>query len=293
MATPVIIEAAINGATPKRRNPNVPRSDDEIVADALACFEAGAAIVHHHLDGFPPSGADAAEAYLRIWRPVLAARPDALLYPTFHFTADGGHDHSHLEAIAASGLARMGLCDPGSVNLGRWRDGVPGGSFVYVNDLDTVADQLTTCARLGMGPAVAIYEPGFLRVLLAWHRAGRLPAGTMAKFYLCDDRGAFGGAPFGLPPTRTALDAYLEMIEPSGIPWAVSVVGGDVGRSDVAAYALERGGHLHLGLEFFDGERQPTNVELVHEAVALCASAGRPVATCAETADLLGLPSPR
>ncbi len=291
MTAPVIIEAAINGVTSKRRNPNVPRRDDEIVADALACFEAGAAIVHHHLDGTGYDGPAAAAAYLAIWRPILAARPDALLYPTFNFTADGGHDHTHLAPLAESGLARMGLCDPGSVNLGRWRDGVPGGSFVYANDLDTVASQLTTCAEHGLGPAVAIYEPGFLRIVLAWQRAGRLPAGTMVKFYLCDDRGAFGGAPFGLPPTRTALDAYLEMVEPSGIPWAVSMVGGDVGRSDVAAYALERGGHLHLGLEFFDGDRTPTNVELVHEAVALCASAGRPVATCTETAAIVGLPT--
>ena len=291
MTTPVIIEAAINGATPKRRNPNVPRTDDEIVADACACFAAGAAIVHHHLSVAGLDGAAAADAYLRIWRPVLADRPDALLYPTFNFGADSGHDHSHLKPLAASGLARMGLCDPGSVNLGRWRDGVPAGSFVYANDLDTVADQLSTCSRLGLGPAVAIYEPGFLRIVMAWHRAGRLPAGTMVKFYLCDDRGAFGGAPFGLPPTRTALDAYLEVLGDSGIPWAVSVVGGDVARADVASYALERGGHLHLGLEFFDGDRTPTNVELVHEAVALCAAHHRPVASCAETATLLGLPA--
>ena len=290
---PVIIEAAINGATPKRRNPNVPRTDDEIVVDALACLGAGAAIIHHHLDGAGYSGEEAADAYVAIWRRVLAERPDALLYPTFNFGADGGHDHTHLEPLAATGLARMGLCDPGSVNLGRWRDHagarVPGGSFVYANDLDTVADQLATCARLGLGPAIAIYEPGFLRIVMAWHRAGRLPAGSMVKFYLCDDGGAFGGAPFGLPPTRTALDAYLELLGPSGIPWAVSVVGGDVGRTDVASYALERGGHLHLGLEFHDGERKPTNTELVHEAVALCAAHGRRVASCDETAALLGL----
>jgi hypothetical protein len=54
------------------------------------------------------------------------------------------------------------------------------------------------------------------------------------------------------------------------LPWAVSVVGGDVVASEVAPLALERGGHLHLGLEFYGGDRTPKNVDLVEEAVALC-----------------------
>ena len=47
---PGIIEAAINGGRTKAENPNVPVAPDEITADALACFEAGAAIVHNHID---------------------------------------------------------------------------------------------------------------------------------------------------------------------------------------------------------------------------------------------------
>ena len=33
------------------------------------------------------------------------------------------------------------------------------------------------------------------------------------------------GLAFGLPPTETALDAYLEMLEGSALPWAVAAVG--------------------------------------------------------------------
>ena len=68
MREPVITEAAINGATPKTVNPNVPVTEDEIVADAPACFEAGAAIVHQHISNFNVSGDEAAEIYLGIWR---------------------------------------------------------------------------------------------------------------------------------------------------------------------------------------------------------------------------------
>ena len=124
---------------------------------------------------------------------------------------------------------------------------------------------------------------------IAWHEAGRLPAGTMVKLYLSTDEG-LTGAPFGLPPTAAGLEAYLELLEPTGLPWAVSCVGGDLGRSEVAKLALRRGGHLHLGLEFYGGDRQPANVDLVTEAVKLCESEGRPVATSKDAAEILGLP---
>ena len=96
---------------------------------------------------------------------------------------------------------------------------------------------------------------------------------------------------FGLPPNESALIAYLDMLEGCDLPWSVSVWGGDLMDTPVAQLALERGGHLHVGLEeHFHYERKPTNEELVNEAVALCAEVGRPVATCAEAARILALP---
>jgi 3-keto-5-aminohexanoate cleavage enzyme len=284
----VIIEAAINGATKKDRNPNVPISPSEIAADALACLDAGAAIVHAHCD--PPGGPDdeVAARYLEAFWPVWSARPDALLYPTVGFGA-GGLSFSHLPILRRSGL-RIGLLDPGSVNLGGLGpDGLPAGGFVYANSFDRIAEVLALHDSLGLGPSLAIYEPGFLRATMAYWRAGRLPAGTMIKLYLATDRG-YLGAPFGLPVTPLGLAAYLEILGDCPVPWAVSAVGGDVCASEVAALALERGGHLHLGLEFYGGPRTPTNVSLVREAVALCERAGRSVASCAEAADILGLP---
>jgi len=290
-AEPVIIEAAINGATPKERNPNVPRTPEEIAADALAAIEAGAAVIHNHIDLGGLSEAEAAERYLEGWRPVLAARPDALLYPTVHFGPPLGYEH--LIPLAASGMLRMGLCDPGSVNLGRVDEaGVPTGGIVYANSFEQIGRALDICREQRLGPSLAIYEPGFLRATLAWWRAGRLPVGAMVKLYFSSEQG-LTGAPFGLPPTAAALDAYLELLEGCDLPWAVSLAGGDVVASEVALLALERGGHLHLGLEFFGGARTPTNVELVSEAVALCEKAGRPVATPDQAASILRLPRGR
>jgi uncharacterized protein (DUF849 family) len=283
----VIIEAAINGATPKSANPNVPVTEDEIVADALACFEAGAAIVHHHITDFNLPGNEAAEVYLGVWRRVLEERPDALWYPTINL-GPPAQWYEHIPPLAESGLLRMGVSDPGSVNMGIAVGGLPAGSFVYTNTFDDVAHQLELCRTHRLGPSLAIYEPGFLRTVLAYHRSGLLPPGSFLKLYFSSERG-LSGTPFGLPPSRTALAAYLELLAGTGLAWAASAVGDDLVRSELCRAALDAGGHLHVGLEFYAGDRTPTNVELVAEAVGAVAAAGREVATSGDAAALLGL----
>jgi len=58
-ATPVVITVAPTGAEVARAdNPALPHTPEEIAADALACAEAGAAVVHIHVreeDGTPSS----------------------------------------------------------------------------------------------------------------------------------------------------------------------------------------------------------------------------------------------
>ena len=294
--TAVIIEAAINGVANKARNPHVPCEPAEIAADALACLAAGAAIVHNHIDQCGSPGAEAAARYLEGWRPVLARRPDAILYPTVGFGPDVGARYAHVPLLAEQGAIRMSLFDSGSVNLGALGDdGLPGGGFdfVYANSFGDVRHMAALCERHRLGPSVAVFEPGFLRTVLAYWRAGRLPRGTFVKFYFGGDFDYLGGATrgvsFGLPPTPTALAAYLELLGDCPVPWAVAVIGGDVIESGMARLALERGGHLRVGLEDYAGARQPRNVELVEEAAALVRRAGREVADTARTAAILGL----
>lgn len=293
---PVIIEAAINGLTTKERNPHVPQLPAEITTDALRCLSAGAAIVHNHIDLMTADPQAAAARYIEAWKPVLRAHPDALLYPTVGFGPGIEQRFGHIPLLAATGLLRMGLLDPGSVNLGAVdADGIPGGAFdfVYANSFSDIRHVISLCAQCRLGPSIAIYEPGFLRTTLAYARAGRLPAGTFVKFYFGGDHdylsGAAGGVSFGLPPTANALDVYLSMLGNSRLPWAVAVLGGDVVGCGLARAALERGGHLRVGLEDYAGPRAPTNAELVKEAAALAAHVGRPMATCTEAADILGL----
>ncbi|MBV9817758.1 MAG: 3-keto-5-aminohexanoate cleavage protein [Solirubrobacterales bacterium] len=285
-----IVEVALNGATTREANPHVPRSPSEIAQDALACVRAGAAIVHNHNDEpmWVPDGVHAAAPYLEAWRPIRAAHPDVLLYATM---ASGGPGiaietrWAHHVALARSGIDAMGLVDPGSVTLGTLDDaGLPTAvDQVYVNTFADTRYMVRRCAELGLAPSISIFDPSFLRVALAVHEAGALPAGALIKLYLG------GRMVFGLPPTEASLDAYLAMLEGSGLPWLVAVQGGDVVATGVAEAALQRGGHLRVGLEDYAGERTPRNRELVEEVVALIESGRRRAATPAQARAILGL----
>jgi uncharacterized protein (DUF849 family) len=294
--TPLIIEAAINGATPKSRNPNVPKSPEEIAADALACLEAGASLIHNHVEDFSLKGEAAAARYMLGWTPVLAARPDALLSCTVSFGASFEERFGHYRPLAHSGM-RMGSLDPGSVNLAsHGEDGLPGPGFVYANSHEDIAGLMALHAESALGPSIAIYEPGWLRTVLAWEKAGRLPAGAFIKFYFNGPRNFLDGKQsdvlFGLPPTQTALNAYLELMEDSRIPWAASVLGGDALESGMARLAIERGGHVRVGLEDWAGDGTPRNADLVAGVAALARAMGRPIATPAQAAEILAMPEP-
>jgi uncharacterized protein (DUF849 family) len=290
---PLILEVALNGLTSPEKNRHVPRTPAELRADAEACLAAGAALLHAHSPDMRATGEDAARDYLAAWGPIRAARPDVLWYPTLCQGAGMAAMTSHWEPLAREGGLRIGGFDPGSTNLGMpGEDGLPSG-VVYGVSYDDVRLAFAACERLGLGPSLGIYEPGALRTVLAWRRAGRLPRGTLVKLYFGGEYGLFAtrpGVSFGLPPTARALDAYLELLDGSGLPWSVSVWGGDLLATPIARLALERGGHLHVGIEeFYAPGREPTNAELAREAAALASAVGRPLATPTEAAKLLGL----
>jgi len=293
-AIPVIIEAAINGETRPERNPNAPRKAVEIIAEVFRCLDAGASIIHAHTEDIMKTGQEAAELYLSAWRPIMAERPDTLWYPTLGVGADAAESLSHIDLIADQIELRLGLCDPGSTNVGAPdAEGLPVG-MVYSNTYEDTRLALEQCERLRIGPSLAIYEPGWLRTTLAFHRAGRLPQGAMVKLYFGGDYGLFAtqpGVSFGLPPTENALMAYLDLLAGCDLPWSVSVWGGDLFETPIARRALELGGHLHVGLEeHMHPKYKPTNEEILRQATELIAEVGRPVASVADTARLLALP---
>jgi uncharacterized protein (DUF849 family) len=293
---PVIIECAINGVTSPEKNPNVPRKPTEIVDDTFRALDAGASLIHAHNTDIQVGGEAAARDYVAAWAPILSRRPDTLWYPTLCWGKGAAEMLSHIEPILREVPLRFSVIDPGSTNLGGPdAEGLPQG-VVYANSYADIRYGFALCDRLRLGPSLAIYEPGFLQTVLAYHRVGRLPRGAMVKLYFGGPYGLFAtepGCTFGLPPTRHALLAYLDMLEGTGLPWSVSVWGGDLMQTPIAQLAVELGGHLHVGIEeFYSPERTPSNEELVREAAQLVARVGRPLADSAAAARILDLPEP-
>ena len=183
--------------------------------------------------------------------------------------------YHHIERMAEEGLLAQGLCDPGTFNLSALdeRGLFAPTTLIYRNDMADSHYYVEACRRLKIGMSISIFEPGFLKFILAYHRAGKLPPGGILKFYFATD---------ALP---------LGMLGDCELPWLVSAFGEDCVGCGLAEEAIKRGGHVQVGLEPYGGERQPTNLELVKEVVALAGSLGRPIATPAQAARMLQLPT--
>ena len=286
-STPCMIEVAVNGVTKKSRNPLAPEEPEEIAAQAIESLDAGASIVHMHtsLGGLPFD--EAAELYAKSLRTMRTERPDAVLYPTMGSGITIADRYDHHRLLVDEGLIDMGVIDPGSVNLA---GSTPDGPYVYVNSPADIKYMMDLCRDTGIGPSFAIYEPGFLRMVLLYQATGRLAPRSLTKFYFSGGGYFGGGMPtFSAPPIVEALDLYCAMLGGVDLPWGSTVLGGSILDTPIARLTIERGGHLRVGLEDFgDG---PGNVEQVQRAVALCEELGRPVATNAQAREILGMPA--
>ena len=202
-------------------------------------------------------------------------RPDALLYPTVHFGPPMSYEHLPLSPRAgcsASACATRGRSTSAGPTTGACR---PAGSSTATRSTSSPG-----CSRSARSSGSGRAWPSTSRDSCAPRWRGGGPAGSRrAPWSSCTSRpnracSARRSASRRPRPPSTPTSSCSKAATCRG-PSRRSA--GDVVATEVAPLALERGGHLHLGLEFYGGAAHPTNVELVSEAVALCEKAGRPV----------------
>lgn len=290
MTRTVWLEVALNGPWGPDRQPNVPVSVEAIVREGIDCAKAGAAIIHVHARD-PETGRqrDDASLYARIIEGIRA-EVDCIVYPTVPLagaaeTPEAGSAearYAHVAALAERGLLEWAVVDPGSVQLthsDNIAEGRPG--FLYQNPERHVRYGLELAARFGFHPGYAIYEPGFVR--LGARLAASLRAPSPIYRLMFSD-----GFTFGFPPQGFALEAYLGLLELEApkAPWMIAGLAVDV--LPLIGLAVERGGHVRVGLEDAPFGDPSSNRQWTERAVRAIEAAGGRLATPGEVRQALG-----
>ena len=285
----LIIEVAINEATSKDVNPNIPYGPEEIAADAIECARAGASIIHFHARD-PETGEQRwtdAGLYAEAMR-LIEKESDAILYPTYAARLPVEERYSHIEALGHESSVRfeMGTIDLGAVNMAAF-DPVTktlGRELVYSNLHSDVMRFLELAKELDIIYNLGIREPGHLRHALAYREMGLLREPLILKFFFTDRH------PYGLPPTVRGLQAYLDMI-PEDLPhqWFIQSYGES--HTLMQTLAITLGGHVRTGIgdnAKFNG-RTGTSAQQVEAFVGIAERFGREVAGPADARAMLGL----
>lgn len=277
----VWIEAALNGPWGRERQPGMPISVEEIVADGVAAAQAGAAIVHlHAYDEDTGRQRDEWSLYARIIEGIRA-RADVIVYPTIplagsDYASSAEQRYGHVAELARRGLLEWMVVDPGSVAFVRF-DELPGLSpgFIYENPLPDLRDGMRVAKQHCLHPSYAIYEPGFTRLGAAMASMMQTPQAVYRLMF--SDEFAWGF------PAKTAfLDAHLQLLAEAapGSPWMVAGLGVDI-RPLIPA-ATERGGHVRVGLEDAPWKSELSNVRWVEQAARLVRQSGGEPATAVD-----------
>jgi 3-keto-5-aminohexanoate cleavage enzyme len=290
MKQPIWLEVALNGPWSRARQPNIPVSANEIVEAALACASEGASIIHFH--AYDPASGRQRDDY-EIYAPIIErirAKADVICYGTLPFagSADApsalapAQRFGAVDKLVRAGLIEWSVVDPGSTNISHYADMAQGKEgFVYANPEAHIRYGLALAQEHGITPSYAIYEPGFMRLGAALHRA--YPGAPVPIYRLMFSQ----QIAFGFPPTDWALDAYLRLLEleQPGAPWMVAGLGVELGA--LIGAAVERGGHVRVGLEDAPMGCATDNLSLLQQARRHIEQAGGGLANASQVRERL------
>lgn len=267
----LIITVAVDGAEVTReQNPHLPITPAEIAADARACREAGAAIVHVHgrlPDGRPTQSAD---VYAEIIRETKALA-DVIV----QVSTGGAVGMAPEERIAPVYLKpEMATLTTGSVNFG---------GAVFLNPPAVIEQFARAMVEQGVVPEIEAFDMGHISNALTLVKEGILTLPLHFDMVM--------GVPGGIGASLKNLLLMTEAL-PAGCTWSVAGVGR--AQLPMATAAILLGGHARVGLEdniYYTKGVPATNAMLVARVVRLARELGREIATPDEARRILRLPS--
>jgi 3-keto-5-aminohexanoate cleavage enzyme len=270
MSDPAILTCAVAGGI-VTGNPNQPATRDQVIDAAVGAAQAGASVVHVHARTAGGEMTQDPEDYRAIKQAVRERAGDIVL----NFTT-GGKLGSPAQERRRSLLAgpELASLNCGSVNFGP-------DDVVFMNPNSLIDELAEEMAELGIVPEYECFDIGMAVKAATLARSARGPAGMMHMVL-----GVVGGA----PPTIGSIELFAGLV-PDGVPWMVTAIGRH--NFPMMAVTLALGGHIRTGLEdvvyVAPGEYAESNAQLVTRARALCEAIGRPVATPAQTREILSI----
>lgn len=271
--TQTLITVAPTGAEVSKADvPQLPTTLEELVAEAVACEAAGAALVHVHVrddEGRPTLD----PGRLRATVEALRERTGLVVQ-----LSTGGSVHDPLEARLAVLDAAPDSCSLtcGTVNFG---------DDVFLNPWPFMVQLYERAREARVVPEFELFDLGQVHALRRLVDTLGLPFGGRVH---CD---FVMGVPGGMPGTVEALVAGVAALPAEVTSWSAT----GIGRSHlpVAAAALAMGGHLRVGMEdnlvYAKGRPVRSNAELVERAARLATELQRPPMSTAQARELLAV----
>ncbi|MBN2317998.1 MAG: 3-keto-5-aminohexanoate cleavage protein [Acidobacteria bacterium] len=303
MTDKLIITSALTGAiTIPTQTPHLPFTPEHLIADAIACGQAGAAAVHVHardpVDGRPLSDPD-------LFEPILKGIKAASNVVT-GVTTGGGMGMSPQDRLRVIPRYRPELAsfNLGSINFSMhpvakrykpgdykydWEQSYVEGTkdFIFRNTFGDMETYSSTFAENNVRPEFEAYDLGHLYNLRFLVKNGLAKPPLWIQFVL----GVLGGLAATIEDLIVMKQTADRLFGSENYKWSVIGVGYPA-EINLAATAIMMGGHVRVGLEdniFIGKGRYCTNAQLVEKIVRLAHEFDRDIATPEDMRQILGL----
>ncbi len=288
----VFITCAVTGSGGTQdRNPNVPRSPEQIAASAIKAAQAGAAIVHCHVRD-PETGVASRDP--KLYRELTERVRDSATDVVLNLTAgmggdlyfgpaskplplqegtDMGNAEDRMEHVADC-LPEICTLDCGTMNFAE-------ADYVMTNTPGMLEAMGKMMTELEVKPEIEAFDTGHLWLAKNLVDQGILNSPAMVQLCM--------GIPWGAPDDMNTFMAMVNNI-PSDWDWSAF----SIGRNEMpyVAAAVLAGGNVRVGLEdniWLDKGVPATNEALVERAVTIIEAMGSSIMKPAEVREKLGL----
>jgi 3-keto-5-aminohexanoate cleavage enzyme len=308
-AGPVLVQVAINGGRDRREHPAIPYTPEEAATEAIACIDAGAALVLLRARGRYGAWSASPAWYSHAIRRIRHYRPDALIgIPAIRpETIPVDVILGLLVTLSNSAATRPDLL---SVNLGHvmvWEAIAPGDAAAgrpiprpvrglglsrrtvhYPSSYGDIVALLDACRSGGIVPELAIHDLGSVNNAVTLAADGLLPLAPWCRVAVDGPVTSTGSASAEAEDYDVLADRIARRLPGAG--W----VGHGTGRAGFAVteQALVTGAHLRVGFEDSvvapDGTRAPSNADLVAWAAGRVRAERRAIADAGQARRIIG-----